>query len=116
MLGTLFLHVSKKENTNKSAEKGNGKGKGKEKEKICVDDDAFVEDVSDFELNLRFMGGGGPKNYDAYNPGTNFDGSNSWHSLKVKTRLNSKDKLEEEDEFDEVFLVFREGARLGSYI
>ncbi|RYQ84423.1 hypothetical protein Ahy_B10g103740 isoform B [Arachis hypogaea] len=80
VLGTLFLHVSKKKYTNKSAEKGNGKGKGKEKEKICVDDNAFVEDVSDFQIDLRFMRGGRPENYDAYDPGTDSNGSNSWYS------------------------------------
>ncbi|RYR38739.1 hypothetical protein Ahy_A09g043913 [Arachis hypogaea] len=64
---------SRKKIINKSDEQGNGKGKSKDKEKICVDDDALVEDVLDVKVDLGFVGGGRTDNYDAYDPGTDFD-------------------------------------------
>ncbi|RYR59259.1 hypothetical protein Ahy_A05g025108 [Arachis hypogaea] len=53
------------------------------------------------------------ENYDAYDSGANSDDTNSWLSLKMKTPPNSKDELDEDDDFDEIFLVFKEGARFG---
>ncbi|RYR39543.1 hypothetical protein Ahy_A09g045102 isoform A [Arachis hypogaea] len=85
--------------TNKSD--GRGKGKSKEKENICVDNDAFVEDVSDFEIDLGFVRGGRFENCDAYDLGTDSNGTNFWLLLKIMTPPNSEDELEEEAESDE---------------
>ncbi|RYR72019.1 hypothetical protein Ahy_A02g006222 [Arachis hypogaea] len=83
------------------------------KEKICVDEDAYVEGNSDIEVDFGKVGTDKNDDYDAYDPGTDSDGANSWHSLEMKTPPNSEDELEEETESDEVFPVFREGARFG---
>ncbi|XP_072055934.1 uncharacterized protein [Arachis hypogaea] len=83
------------------------------KEKICVDKDAYVEGNSDVEVDFGKVGTDKNDDYDAYDPGTDSDGANSWHSLEMKTPPNSEDELEEETESDEVFPVFREGARFG---
>ncbi|RYQ86407.1 hypothetical protein Ahy_B10g106077 [Arachis hypogaea] len=45
-----------KKTANNSNSQYKGKGKNKGKEKIRVDDDAFVEDVSDVEVDLGFVG------------------------------------------------------------
>ncbi|RYR50854.1 hypothetical protein Ahy_A06g025857 [Arachis hypogaea] len=103
----------KKKTSKGSASQDNGKGKNKMKEKICVDEDAYVEGNSDVEVDFGKVGTDKNDDYDAYDPGTDSDGANSWHSLEMKTPPNSEDELEEETESDEVFPVFREGARFG---
>ncbi|RYR04146.1 hypothetical protein Ahy_B06g083731 [Arachis hypogaea] len=102
----------KKPNARKKVQAESGKEKGKAK--VCVDDDGFVEDVSDEDVDIEFVGGGiKGDNHDAFDPGSESDGGNSWHSLEMKTPPNSEDELVGEESSDEVFPVFRQGARFG---
>ncbi|RYQ95629.1 hypothetical protein Ahy_B08g090971 isoform A [Arachis hypogaea] len=102
----------KKPNARKKVQAESGKEKGKAK--VCVDDDGFVEDVSDEDMDIGFVGGGiKGDNHDAFDPGSESDGGNSWHSLEMKTPPNSEDELVGEESSEEVFPVFRHGARFG---
>ncbi|RYR13956.1 hypothetical protein Ahy_B04g070680 isoform A [Arachis hypogaea] len=102
----------KKPNARKKVQAESGKEKGKAK--VCVDDDGFVEDVSDEDVDIGFVGGGiKGDNHDAFDPGSESDGGNSWHSLEMKTPPNSEDELVGEESSEEVFPVFRQGARFG---
>ncbi|XP_020975808.1 uncharacterized protein LOC110270541 [Arachis ipaensis] len=61
----------------------------KGKEKILVEDDAFVQEVSDEEVDLRFLGSFAEGVEYGLDPGADSDGANSWHSKKMKTPPNS---------------------------
>ncbi|RYR02563.1 hypothetical protein Ahy_B06g081359 [Arachis hypogaea] len=52
----------------------------KEKEKILVEDDAFVQEVSDEEVDLGFIGNFAEGVEYGLDPGADSDGANSWHS------------------------------------
>ncbi|RYR02421.1 hypothetical protein Ahy_B06g081215 [Arachis hypogaea] len=83
----------------------------KTKENIMQPDDALVEDVSDREVDLGFVGAPGIVDvYEALDPGAESDGANSWHSEEMKTPPNSEDELQSDEDSDE-FLIFRNGAR-----
>ncbi|RYR02591.1 hypothetical protein Ahy_B06g081388 [Arachis hypogaea] len=85
----------------------------KTKENIMQPDDALVEDVSDGEVDLGFVGTPGIVDvYEALDPGAESDGANSWHSEEMKTPPNSEDELQSDEESDE-FPIFRNGARFG---
>ncbi|RYR30938.1 hypothetical protein Ahy_B01g055725 isoform A [Arachis hypogaea] len=102
----------KKPNARKKVQAESAKEKGKAK--VCVDDDGFVEDVSDEDVDIGFVGGGiKGDNHDAFDPGSESDGGNSWHSLEMKTPPNSEDELVGEESSEDVFPVFRQGARFG---
>ncbi|RYR26854.1 hypothetical protein Ahy_B02g061164 [Arachis hypogaea] len=65
-------------------------------------------------MDIGFVGGGKKAdNHDAFDPGSESDGANSWHSLEMKIPPNSEDELVGEESSDEVFPVFRQGARFG---
>ncbi|RYR10458.1 hypothetical protein Ahy_B05g078897 [Arachis hypogaea] len=85
----------------------------KGKEKILVEDDAFVQEVSDEEVDLGFIGSFAEGVEYSLDPGADSDGANSWHSEEMKTPLNSEDELEEDNDSDDACPVFREGARFG---
>ncbi|XP_020974254.1 uncharacterized protein LOC110270081 [Arachis ipaensis] len=60
----------------------------KTRENIMQPDDALVEDVSDGEVDLGFVGT--PRIVDVYealDPGAVSDGANSWHLEEIKTPL-----------------------------
>ncbi|RYR04139.1 hypothetical protein Ahy_B06g083723 [Arachis hypogaea] len=102
----------KKPNARKKVQAESRKEKGKAK--VCVDDVGFVEDVSDEDVDIGFVGGGiKGDNHDAFDPGSESDGGNSWHSLEMKTPPNSEDELVGEESSEDVFPVFRQGARFG---
>ncbi|RYR61888.1 hypothetical protein Ahy_A04g019133 [Arachis hypogaea] len=83
----------------------------KTKENIIQPDDALVEDVSDGEVDLGFVGTPGIVDvYKALDPGA--DGANSWHSEEMKTPPNSEDELQSDEDSDK-FPIFRNGARFG---
>ncbi|RYR49297.1 hypothetical protein Ahy_A07g035721 [Arachis hypogaea] len=84
----------------------------KGKEKILVEDDAFVQEVSDEEGDLIFIGSFAEGVVYGLDPGANSNGANSWHSDEMKTPPNSEDELEEDNDSNDACLVFREGARL----
>ncbi|RYR74590.1 hypothetical protein Ahy_A02g009314 [Arachis hypogaea] len=85
----------------------------KTRENIMQPDDAFVEDVSDGEVDLGFVGTPGiVEGFEALDPGAESDGANSWHSEEMKTPPNSEDELESDEESDE-FPIFRNGTRFG---
>ncbi|RYR30858.1 hypothetical protein Ahy_B01g055628 [Arachis hypogaea] len=84
----------------------------KDKDQVTVEDDAFVEEVSDGDVDLCFVGGTGDDAYNAYDPGADSDGTNSWHSEEMKTPPNSEDEGTDE-ESEDVCPVFKEGIRFG---
>ncbi|RYR02730.1 hypothetical protein Ahy_B06g081541 [Arachis hypogaea] len=84
----------------------------KDKEQVMSEDDAFVEEVSDGDVDLGFVGGTGDDAYNAYDPGADSDGANSWHSEEMKTPPNSEDEGADE-ESEDFCPVFREGIRFG---
>ncbi|RYQ83070.1 hypothetical protein Ahy_B10g101683 [Arachis hypogaea] len=85
----------------------------KTKENIMQPNDALVEDVSDGEVDLGFVGTPGIVDvYEALDPGADSDGANSWHSEEMKTPSNSEDELQSDEDSDE-FPIFRNGARFG---
>ncbi|XP_025641450.2 uncharacterized protein [Arachis hypogaea] len=86
---------------------------GKGKEKILHEDDGLVEEVSDAEVDLGFVGCVHEGVEDGLDPGVDSDGTNSWHSEEMKTPPNSKDELEEGNESEEASPLFMEGARFG---
>ncbi|XP_015947143.2 uncharacterized protein LOC107472099 [Arachis duranensis] len=86
---------------------------GKGKEKILHEDDGLVEEVSDAEVDLGFVGCVHEGVEDGLDPGVDSDGTNSWHSEEMKTPPNSEDELEEGNESEEASPLFREGARFG---
>nr|XP_025702470.1 uncharacterized protein LOC112803149 [Arachis hypogaea] len=100
----------------KKVQKKAGMAKGKEnigKDNIMQDDDAIVEDLSDVEVDLGFVGNPGEGIwYEALDPGAKSDGANSWHSEEMKTPPNSEDEMESEGDSDE-FLIFQESQRFG---
>ncbi|RYR76966.1 hypothetical protein Ahy_A01g001461 [Arachis hypogaea] len=53
----------------------------KGKEKILVEDDAFVQEVSDEEVDLDFIGSFTEGVEYGLDPGADSDGANSWHSV-----------------------------------
>ncbi|XP_057744603.1 uncharacterized protein LOC130962404 [Arachis stenosperma] len=79
---------------------------------FAIEDDAFIEKVSNGDVDLYFMGGTRNDAYNAYDPGTDSDEANSWHSKEVKTPPNSEDEGTDE-ESEDVCPVFREGIRFG---
>ncbi|RYR11873.1 hypothetical protein Ahy_B04g069393 [Arachis hypogaea] len=85
----------------------------KGKEKILHEDDGLVEEVSDAEVDLGFVGCVHEGVEDGLDPGVDSDGTNSWHSEEMKTPPNSEDELEEGNESEEASPLFREGARFG---
>ncbi|RYR33909.1 hypothetical protein Ahy_A10g048581 [Arachis hypogaea] len=85
----------------------------KTKENIMQPDDALVEDVSDGDVDLGFVGTPGIVDvYEALDPGAESDGANSWHSEEMQTPPNSEDELQSDEESDE-FPIFRNGTRFG---
>ncbi|RYR40387.1 hypothetical protein Ahy_A09g046141 [Arachis hypogaea] len=83
----------------------------KTKENIMQPDDALVEDVSDGEVDLEFVGT--PEIVDVYEAldlGAESDGANSWHSEEMKTPPNFEDELQSDEESDE-FPIFRNDTR-----
>ncbi|RYQ97276.1 hypothetical protein Ahy_B08g093309 [Arachis hypogaea] len=85
----------------------------KTKENIMQPDDALVEDVSDREVDLGFIGTPGVVDvYEALDPGAESNGANSWHSAEMKTPPNSEDDLQSDEDSDE-FPIFRNIARFG---
>ncbi|RYQ83616.1 hypothetical protein Ahy_B10g102373 [Arachis hypogaea] len=60
----------------------------KGKEKILVEDDAFVHEVSDEEVDLGFIGSFAEGVEYGLDPGADSDGANSWHSEEMKTPPN----------------------------
>ncbi|RYR31674.1 hypothetical protein Ahy_B01g056539 [Arachis hypogaea] len=77
------------------------------------DDDAIVEDISDVEVDLGFLGNLGKGiMYEALDPGAESDGANSWHSEEIKIPPNSEDELESNGKLDE-FSILKEGQRFG---
>ncbi|RYR57145.1 hypothetical protein Ahy_A05g022886 [Arachis hypogaea] len=100
---TIPSHKKKvnKPNARKKVQAESGKEKGKAK--VCVDDDGFVEDVSDEDVDIGFVGGGRKGiNHDAFDLGSKSDGANSWHSLEMKTPPNSGDELIGKESSEEV--------------
>ncbi|XP_016206867.1 uncharacterized protein LOC107647289 [Arachis ipaensis] len=100
----------------KKVQKNSGMAKGKEKigkDNIMQADDAIVEDLSDVEVDLGFVGTPGEGIlYEALDPGAESDGANSWHSEEMKTPPNSEDELESDGDSDE-FPIFQGGQRFG---
>ncbi|RYR27831.1 hypothetical protein Ahy_B01g051886 [Arachis hypogaea] len=86
---------------------------GKGKEKILHEDDGLVQEVSDAEVDLGFVGCVHEGAEDGLDPGVDSDGTNSWHSEEMKTPPNSEDELEDENDSEEASSLFREGARFG---
>ncbi|RYR52386.1 hypothetical protein Ahy_A06g027316 isoform B [Arachis hypogaea] len=84
----------------------------KHKDQVTIEDDAYVEEVSDGDVDLGFVGGTGDDAYNAYDPGADSDSANSWHSEEMKTPPNSEDEWTDEESSD-VCPVFREGIRFG---
>ncbi|RYR19389.1 hypothetical protein Ahy_B03g064158 [Arachis hypogaea] len=69
---TIPSHKKKvnKPNARKKVQAESEKEKGKAK--VCVDDDRFVQDVSDEDVDIGFVGGGRKAdNHDAFDPGQN---------------------------------------------
>ncbi|RYR19654.1 hypothetical protein Ahy_B03g064522 [Arachis hypogaea] len=85
----------------------------KEKEKILFEDDAFLQEVSDEEVDLSFIGSFAEGVEYGVDPGADSNGANLWHSEEMKTPPNSEDELEEDNDSDDVCPVFREDARFG---
>ncbi|XLT56520.1 hypothetical protein HN873_049124 [Arachis hypogaea] len=61
----------------------------KDKDQVTIEDDAFVEEVLDGDVDLCFVGGTWDDAYNAYDPGADSDRANSWHSEEMKTLPNS---------------------------
>ncbi|RYR62423.1 hypothetical protein Ahy_A04g019984 [Arachis hypogaea] len=81
------------------------------KDNIMQADDAIVEDLSDVEVDLGFVGTPGEGIwYEALDHGAESDGANSWHSEEMKTPPNSEDELESDGDSDE-FPIFQGGQR-----
>ncbi|XLR44337.1 hypothetical protein S83_028997 [Arachis hypogaea] len=57
----------------------------KDKDEVTIEDDAFVEEVSDRDVDLCFVRGTWDDAYNAYDPGAGSDEENSWHSEEMKT-------------------------------
>ncbi|XP_072063697.1 uncharacterized protein [Arachis hypogaea] len=86
---------------------------GKGNEKILHEDDGLVQEVSDAEVDLGFVGYGDEGAEDGLDPGVDSYDTNSWHSEEMKTPTNSEDELAEENDSEEACPLFREGARFG---
>ncbi|RYR17293.1 hypothetical protein Ahy_B03g062055 [Arachis hypogaea] len=89
------------------------KWKEKREENACVDDDAFVEDVSMTKLTLDLLGVPGLIFIMPMIWVLEFDSADLCHFLEMKILPNSEDELDEEGKSEEVFPMFRHSARFG---
>ncbi|RYR74710.1 hypothetical protein Ahy_A02g009437 [Arachis hypogaea] len=81
------------------------------KEKIIIiKDDGLVEDVSDGEVDIDFVGAD-----FGLDPGVDSDEANLWHFEEMKTPPNSDEELTDVDS-DDGCPLFRDGERFGELV